>query len=45
MTILIYAVGINSLTEHPTYNLTYFSASRMLNNHKSILIIIIMILK
>ena len=35
--ILIEELGLNSLPGNPTYNLTYFSASEVLDNHKSVL--------
>ena len=35
--ILIEELGLNSLPGNPTYNLTDFSASEVLDNHKSVL--------
>ena len=35
--ILIEELGLHSLPGNPTYNLTYFSASEVLDNHKSVL--------
>ena len=37
VSILIEELGLNSLPGNPTYNLTDFSASEVLNNHKSVL--------
>ena len=35
--ILIKELGLHLLPGNPTYNLTYFSASEVLDNHKSVL--------
>ena len=37
VSILIEEFGLNSLPGNPTYNLTYFSASEVLDIHKSVL--------
>ena len=37
VSILIEELGLNSLPGNPTYNLTEFSASEVLDNHKSVL--------
>ena len=37
VSILIEELGLNSLPGNPTYNLTDFSASEVLDNHKSVL--------
>ena len=37
VSILIEKLGLNSLPGNPTYNLTNFSASEVLDNHKSVL--------
>ena len=37
VSILIEELGLNSLPGNPTYNLTDFSASKVLDNHKSVL--------